>query len=117
MLELIIRTFVETGEKVISFVPTFSMYSIYSQIYSVEFVGVNCNADFSLDIDTLIDKASELKPKLIFLCNPNNPTGAIIAKEDLVMLVESTDAIVAIDEAYIEYAEGSMADEILKYKN
>lgn len=117
MIELIIKTFVDRDEIILSPVPTFTMYLVFSEIYSTKFVGVSCNEDFSVDINNIIEKATELKPKVIFLCNPNNPTGFLIGKKDIEKLILNTDSIVVIDEAYIDFAEGSMVDEISKYEN
>lgn len=117
MIELVIKTFVDKGEIVLSSIPTFSMYSIYSQIYSAEFIGVKSNEDFGVDIDKLIKKAKETNPKVIFICNPNNPTGNLINKNDIKKLLKNTNGLVVVDEAYMEFAEGSMVDEISNYEN
>lgn len=115
MIELIMKTYIDEGDSIVSFLPTFSMYSIYSQIYGGNFVGVESNKDFSLDIDRLIKKIEQVKPKVVLLCNPNNPTGYLMEKDEIKKILDSTDCIVAVDEAYIEFAEGSMVDEILNY--
>jgi len=117
MIELVIKTFVDKDEAMMSFVPSFSMYSVFSSIYSADFIGVESNEDFSLDMDLMIKKAREINPKLILICNPNNPTGFLIAKKDIEKLLSEVDSIVVVDEAYMEFAEGSMAQEVLKYKN
>lgn len=117
MIELIIKTFVDKDEIILSFKPTFGMYSVFSQIYSAKFVCIESNEDFSLDINKLITKAKEIKPKVIFLCNPNNPTGYLIDKKDIIKLLQNTNSIVVVDEAYMEFAKGSMVDEILKHEN
>lgn len=132
MIELVMKTFIEEGDKILSFVPTFSMYNIYSQIYKAEFLGIEgkevfnetgelessmIREDFSLDIDRLIKKAKDIRPKIILVCNPNNPTGYLMLKEDIKKLLKNTDSLVVVDEAYIEFAEGSMLDEIDHYDN
>lgn len=125
MIELIMKTFIEEGDKVLSFVPSFAMYGIFSKIYSAEFIGIEGKRedvstprdDFSVDIDILIEKAKEISPKLILVCNPNNPTGDLISKDDIKKLLENTDSLVVVDEAYIEFADESMIDEIGNYEN
>ncbi len=117
MIELVMKTFIDKGDIILSFVPTFSMYSIFSQIYSGRFIEVESNEDFSTDMDILIKKAKEVNPKLIFLCNPNNPTGYLTNKDEIRKLLNNTDSIVVVDEAYMEFAEGSIVNEVLKYKN
>ncbi len=117
MIELVMKTFIDKDDIILSFIPTFSMYSVFSKIYSGKFVGVNSNEDFSTDIDVLIKKAKEIKPKVILLCNPNNPTGYLINKNEIKKLLDNVECIVVVDEAYIEFAEGSMVKDITQYKN
>lgn len=117
MIDLIIKTFVDKDEVILSFVPTFGMYSVYGRIYSSKFVGIESNNDFSLDIEKLIQKSKELNPKIIMICNPNNPTGYLIKKEEIKRILENTNALVVVDEAYMEFADESMVDEIGNYEN
>jgi histidinol-phosphate aminotransferase len=117
MIDIVIKTFVDKDEFVLSFTPTFSMYSIYSQMHSAKFVGVECNENFSVNIDKLIEKSKDIKPKVIFLCNPNNPTGYLLTKTDIKKILDNTNSIIVVDEAYMEFAEESMVDEINNYNN
>lgn len=117
MIELVMKTFIDKDDIILSFVPTFSMYSIFSKIYSAKFIGIKSNDDFSTDMDVLIRIAKEINPKVIFLCNPNNPTGYLTDKNEIKRLLENVDSIVVVDEAYIEFAKGSMVEEISQYKN
>jgi histidinol-phosphate aminotransferase len=55
--------------------------------------------------------------KMIFLCSPNNPTGNTISEEDVKEIVESTDSIVFLDEAYVEFADRSLLGLVNKYEN
>lgn len=117
LVELIIKTFVDKDEVVLSFVPTFSMYEVYATVNSAKFVGVECDEDFKVNVDKIIEKAKEVNPKLIFLCNPNNPTGYLLKKEEIIKVINNTDCVVVCDEAYIEFStiNESMIDEILNY--
>lgn len=116
MIELVIKAFVDKDEIILSPIPSFSMYSIFSQIYSATFIGLPCSEDFSIDMDKIIQKAIEINPKVIFICNPNNPTGFLLNTNDIEKLILNTNAIIVIDEAYMEFAEGSMIEKIFKYK-
>lgn len=117
MIELVMKTFIDKDDIILSFVPTFSMYPIFSKIYSAKFIGIKSNDDFSTDMDVLIRIAKEINPKVIFLCNPNNPTGYLTDKNEIKKLLENVDSIVVVDEAYIEFAGDSMVEEISQYKN
>lgn len=117
MIELVMKTFIDKDDIILSFVPTFSMYSIFSKIYSAKFVGVESNEDFFTNMDVLISIAKEIKPKVIFLCNPNNPTGYLTDKNEIKKLLDNVDSIVVVDEAYMEFASNSIVEQISQYKN
>ncbi len=109
MIELMLKTFIETGDIVLSFEPSFSMYAIYTTIYNGIYKGVPAKVDFKLDIEDMIAYAKTYNPKLIFICSPNNPTGQIIPQADIIKLINSTDALICLDEAYIEFSENSIS--------
>jgi histidinol-phosphate aminotransferase len=117
LLETIMKTFLEPGGTVMSFVPTFHMYSVFTQIYGGNFVGIDSEPDFSLDYDKLIAKAHELKPDIIFIANPNNPSGYLTPRNDLIKLIESVDCMVVVDEAYFEFCGETIIDQINYYDN
>lgn len=117
MIELVMKAFIDKGDIILSFIPTFSMYHIFSQIYSAKFIGINSNENFVQDVDVLIEEAKNIKPKIIFICNPNNPTGYLMNKYEIKKLLNNTDSLVVVDEAYIEFAQGSMVEYISEYEN
>jgi histidinol-phosphate aminotransferase len=91
------------------------MYYIYSTIAGAKVIEVESKQGFNMDIDGIIKAANESKAKLIFLCNPNNPTGNIIPRRDIVRTLEATDAIVVVDEAYYEFYGQSVMDLVGEY--
>ena len=119
LLELVTKTFVNPKEVVLSVEPSFVMYEKYTKLSGGIYKTVKTNEYYELDIDEFIREAIELRPKLIFLCTPNNPTGSIIKKEDVLRIVKSTDAYIVVDEAYMEFSESdeSVIDSINEYPN
>lgn len=117
LLETILKTFLEPGGIVMSFEPTFHMYKVFTQIYGGKFVGVPSEEDYSLDYDKLIKQAHELKPQVIFISNPNNPSGYLTPRDELIKLIESVDCAVVIDEAYFEFCDETIIDQINYYDN
>jgi histidinol-phosphate aminotransferase len=119
LIELLIKTYVEPDETVLSVIPTFSMYQIYTEIHNARFVGIPSRNDFSIDIDEVIQAVKTYQPKLVFLCSPNNPTGYQMDRNEIIRLVSSTNSLVAVDEAYIEFADSkqSVIDDVQKYPN
>ncbi len=116
MIEFLMRTYIEAGDKILGFDITFSMYKIFAKIYSANYISVS-NDNYVMDMDDLINQAILEEPKLILICNPNNPTGYLINKMDIERLCKSTKSLVVVDEAYIEFCEGSMINRLEAYDN
>ena len=111
------KTFVDKDETILSLDPTFSMYSIYAQVFSAKYIGAKAEEDFKLNVDSIITDIKKNNPKLVILCNPNNPTGSVLTKEEVRKIVKSTDALIALDEAYMEFGDESLIDEVMDYDN
>lgn len=118
-IELLMRAFCEPREDAILYCPpTYGMYSISAETMGVEQKVVPLISDWQLDLTKI--EANLDKVKLIFICSPNNPTGNLIKREDIVALLEMTKerAIVVMDEAYIDFCpEASTVDLLSQYSN
>jgi histidinol-phosphate aminotransferase len=109
LIELAIRTFLTPGEKVIQPFPTFLVYEKVVNGAGGELVSVDLN-DFRIDLDA-IKRAVTPKTKLIFINNPNNPTGTGLSKEAIRGFLEwaPEDIVIVIDEAYVEFSSDKVA--------
>ena len=83
--------------------PSFSMYPIYAAMADSPAAAIPLSSDFSLSVETVIQAVKMNRPKLLILCNPNNPTGGLIPAEDLRAILRSVSCQVLVDEAYHEY--------------
>lgn len=118
LIHLVISTYCEAGDKVLTFSPGFSMYDIYCQLCEAELVKVEARQDFSQNIDDLIAEVQRVSPRVVILCNPNNPTGYVNSKEDVLRLLANvSDAAVVIDEAYADFEDESVISELENYDN
>jgi len=117
LIKMIIDGFVNPGEAVLSHSPTFGMYGVSTKVSGGIYEEIETDEAFNIDIDKLIAKARDLKAKLIFICNPNNPTGNILEKSQVRRVLKETESILVLDEAYIEFAGESMVDEIGDWDN
>lgn len=118
MINLVINGFCEMEDSVLSFTPSFSMYENYCVMAGANLVKLASNEDFSVDITKLVDKAKEIKPKIVIICNPNNPTGYYLEKKDVINAIEEIkDAIIILDEAYIDFGGESCVDLIDQFDN
>lgn len=106
-IDLLIRAFCEPGKDAIIIVPpTYGMYEVSAGINNVEIVKVPLNENFQLDVKGVLSAASA-QTKILFLCSPNNPTGNLLRKEDVLTLLHQFPGLVVIDEAYIDFAPES----------
>jgi histidinol-phosphate aminotransferase len=102
-IELLIRTFCEVGDSILINPPTYGMYAISAQTNSVNTVSIPTLDGFQLDKAAIIKQLDSVK--LVFICSPNNPTGQIINRKDIIEVLDAAKdkAIVVADEAYIEF--------------
>ncbi|WP_019228834.1 histidinol-phosphate transaminase [Sedimentibacter sp. B4] len=118
MINMVINAFCDKGEKVMSFVPSFSMYQTYCDLCGAEYIGIPPEKDFTQNIDRLIKEATENKPKIVILCNPNNPTGFMYTRTEVIKLLENVKAsLIILDEAYVDFSENSVVDLVDNYEN
>ena len=118
IIDLLIRIFCEPGkDKVIIPEPTYGMYKVASDINNVETISVLLNDNFQIDFDTIEQNYSD-QVKMIFLCSPNNPTGNLLNKNDVLKVCKTFNSIVVVDEAYIDFSmDGTFARKIEEYPN
>ena len=121
-IDTLIRTFCRAyRDNIVVTPPTFDMYKVYADVQAVELNAVPLIPDqgFAFDADTVI-AAADGSSKLIFICSPNNPTGTMAAREDILRVAEARrdKSVVAVDEAYIEFSDReSMIDAIADNDN
>ena len=99
--------------------PTYDMYRVNAKIFNVEIKEIpTIKNTWQLDLSNIALNLSRVK--LVYICNPNNPTGNIFLKKDLIFLLKITlgRSLVVIDEAYIEFSpKESMTNYLKKYPN
>lgn len=111
------NAYLEIGETVLSIWPTFSMYEIYTIINKGKYRKFPLKDMVDLDVTAFIDLAKESKAKLVIISNPNNPTGTVISMEDIRRIISSLDAMVILDEAYIEFSDLPIEDYTREFEN
>ncbi len=104
LIELLVRTFVQPGDEVISADPSFVVYKMITQAGGGANVVVPCK-ELRHDLDAMADRITA-RTRLVFIANPNNPTGTMNTRVELDRFMEKVPehVIVAMDEAYFEYA-------------
>ncbi|MDR3291951.1 MAG: histidinol-phosphate transaminase [Methanobrevibacter sp.] len=117
IIDILAKTFIEKGDEFIAPIPTYTYYEFSLKPYEAVpiYAKWNLNAN-SLNLSSILESITN-KTKIIFLCSPNNPTGGIIPKKDIVKILKETNALIVVDEAYIEYSDSDNVDLIDKYPN
>lgn len=101
LLTIILRCFVDPGEKVVTAFPTYTLYETLVAIQGGELVRIPLNDDFSVPDEIIVPGA-----KVTFLANPDSPSGRVTTNEALGKIAGEADGIVVADEAYIDFCCG-----------
>jgi histidinol-phosphate aminotransferase len=106
LIELIVRTFVLDGEEVLASAQSFVAYKLAANAHGRTFMEAPMKARFHYDLEAL-KKLLTRKTKVVFLANPDNPTGTWFLEKDLLPLLDAApkDTLVVLDEAYAEYVD------------
>lgn len=117
-IDLLFRAFCRPEtDNVILIPPTYGMYEVAANINDVMVKNVRLDNKFQLDLKGLFKEANR-NTKLIFLCSPNNPTGNSLRRKDIEFVLENFNAIVVLDEAYIDFSkERSFTAQLASYPN
>ena len=117
LIDLVIRVFCEPGkDKIITLNPTYGMYEVSAKINNVKNVKIDLDHNFQIDIEKVKSQFDDLT-KIIFITNPNNPTGNCFNEDLIIEIIESFNGIVFIDEAYIDYSNNSLISKLNIYQN
>ena len=115
LIDIACRLLLETGEKAITFVPTFSYYNHVIALNRGELQTYPREEDFSISL--VKAKAIDLtNVKLVILCSPNNPTGNLLEDDVLDYFLEQ-DLVVMVDEAYYEFSQSTFQEKINQHEN
>lgn len=117
-IDLLFRVFCEPrADNIIICPPTYGMYEVSAEVNDVEIRRVPLTDDFELDVDGILG-AVDSRTKIIFICSPNNPTGNVMRRDDVITLLASFDGLVLVDEAYIHFSGvESLLGELGKHQN
>jgi histidinol-phosphate aminotransferase len=115
LILMIANAFVNEGEEVVMADPTFSVYTNATQIMGGKPIKVKLKG-FTHDLDAMLKKVNR-RTKLIFICNPNNPTGTTVSLEAFNSFLSrlSNRVIVILDEAYGDFVEDAFYPNGLDY--
>lgn len=121
-IDLIVRTFCRAYcDNVVVLPPTFDMYAAYAtmQAAEVRYAPLESNPEFTVNWPAVEEQCDD-NTRIVFLCSPNNPTGNLIPREEIIAFARSRadKSLIVVDEAYIEFSEqSSLVDETRRLDN
>ncbi|MBE9529417.1 MAG: histidinol-phosphate transaminase, partial [Proteobacteria bacterium] len=116
IIELLFRTFCSVGSEIVMGEPSFAVYPLISQAAGAVAVPVPLDSDFRHDLDAMAAAITD-KTRIVFIANPNNPTGTIVEKAAFSAFMDKVPdgVIVVMDEAYCEYVTSAEYPDSIEY--
>jgi len=112
ILDVIFKVFIDPGDEIIVFYPSYGMYKVLAALYNAKINEINLKENFSLP-----DSAYNAKGKLMFINSPNNPNGKSYGNAAILKICSSFPGIVVVDEAYAEFSDQTCLPLLKKVKN
>jgi histidinol-phosphate aminotransferase len=116
--EYLVRMYITVGDPILVLGPTYDNFRLTSQAQGAIVHYFNYDKDFTLDEVAFVKSIKDLSPSLVYICNPNNPSGNLLSKHFLKKIIQQFPEIIfLIDEAYYEFSGETMADEVIIHPN
>jgi histidinol-phosphate aminotransferase len=117
-IHLICEAYLEPDHEVVLVVPTFAMYEICAAATGAQVIPIPADEGFRFPTRKVLAHATAPQTRLIAIANPNNPTGAAVSAEDLLLIARSApQAAVLVDEAYFEFHGESLLEQVGEVQN
>jgi histidinol-phosphate aminotransferase len=105
------------GRTLLNLPPTFTMYEIDARVTGTSVVDVPRGEGFAIDEKAVLDRLAVGDIDLVFISHPNNPTGNLHPETFLIDVLNATDALVLVDEAYFEFSRHTMRPHMQRHRN
>ena len=116
--EYLVRMFIGVGDPILILGPTYDNFRLTCESQGAQIYYHDYSNSFTLDKSAFKEKSKEITPSLVYICNPNSPTGNVLEKEYLLDLITGfPDTIFLIDEAYFEFYGQTMSNYVLVHPN
>jgi len=113
--------YLRANDRVLIVAPTFGEYAASAMMMGARRVEYRTRPenDFAIDVDALVAQARALRPRVLFVCNPNNPTGTYLARDDIEKILRACEStLVVLDEAFVRFVANAWdARTLLRYDN
>jgi histidinol-phosphate aminotransferase len=103
VMQQVLQAFAGHGRTALSFAPTYSMYPEYARNTDTAWVTAPRRDDFTIDPDAAAAEVRRVRPDVVLLASPNNPTGTALSPEVVEALYDASAGVLVVDEAYAEF--------------
>jgi histidinol-phosphate aminotransferase len=117
LIQALLMVTMSEGKRLLICEPTFALYRQVATVLGGDVLSVPLDAELKFDIDAIREKIQTAQPDVTIICSPNNPTGCGIDDAALASLLEASDGLVAVDEAYFEFSEQTAVPLLQEYRN
>jgi len=117
LIQLIAMAVNGPGRKIMAPEPSFVMYEMVAKFIGMDYLGIQLNSEFELDLELTLRSIEVEDPAVIFLAQPNNPTGNLWGNEKLRRILEAASGLVVIDEAYTAFTEADYLPWLEEFPN
>jgi histidinol-phosphate aminotransferase len=117
LIQLLAMAVNKPGATMLGVEPSFVMYKMIATFIGMRYVGVPLAMDFSLDLPATLAAIEREQPVLTFLAYPNNPTGNLFSADAVAQIIEASQGLVVVDEAYYAFASDSFITHLSRYPN
>jgi histidinol-phosphate aminotransferase len=116
LLQLLFTCVLDAGRSVVINQPTFTLYKLLAQSLGGAIHEVMMKRPFAFDVDAIIETARRSQAAMVVLCSPNNPTGTTLKNIEIERILESTEGLVVVDEAYVHFSDETITSELSRLR-
>ena len=117
LIQALLMVTIGEGKRVLICEPTFALYRQITTILGGEILSAPLTRELTFDLKAIVGAIRMFRPDVTIICSPNNPTGCVLAENDLRALLSESVGLVVIDEAYHEFAPQSAVSLLRDYSN
>ncbi len=117
LIQALLMVTIGEGKRALISEPTFALYRQIVTVMGGEIISVPLRPELTFDVDALSATIETSEPDITIICSPNNPTGCVLELRDLASLLERSQGLVVVDEAYFEFAGQTVVPLLEQYAN
>jgi len=117
LIETLALATAKPGAVMLGFEPSFVMFRMIATFCGMRYVGLQLNADFTIDAAAAVAALEQHRPALVFIAYPNNPSGNLFDAKAVERIIEAAPGLVVIDEAYHPFAGASFMPRLAHFPN